>query len=344
MWGKDAQSYSITTGSMIRFFAIILGMVVIYYVHQILIALVFAIIVASALEPAIEWLRARGIPRILGVIILYLVTALFVFFLFYLIFPLFAEELRNILNTYPTLQQQVLSGIGRLPLGSLFGNNIEDFLRVSTDYIDQVGGSIFGFATVVFGGIFSFLLIIVFSFYIAVQERGIETFLRLVTPLAHEPYVIDLWERSRKKLGRWLRAQMLLGVLVGVLIFFGLTFLGVRHALLFAALAGIFEIIPIVGPILSAVPAVAVALLSSPLLGLLTTVLYIVVQQVESHVIVPVVMRKAVGLSPLIVVLALLIGAKLGGIFGILLAVPLTVILAEFINDWDKKKRALIPE
>ena len=120
--------------------------------------------------------------------------------------------------------------------------------------------------------------------------------------------------------------------------------MGVRHALTFAILAGIFELIPVAGPIFAAVPAVAVAFLSSPLLGLIVVGLYILVQQFESNVIVPVVMQKAVGLSPLIVVLALLVGARVGGFFGLLLAVPITAIVAEVVNDWDKKKRELIPE
>ena len=155
---------------------------------------------------------------------------------------------------------------------------------------------------------------------------------------------MDLWERSQKKLGKWLRTQMLLGAIVGLLIFFGLTILGIPHAFFFALIAAIFEIIPVVGPILAAVPAVAAAFLVSPVSSISVVALYVIVQQTESHIIVPVVMRRTIGLSPLVVVLALLAGAKLGGIFGILLAVPLTAISAELLNDWDKKKRAFLPE
>ena len=172
---------------------------------------------------------------------------------------------------------------------------------------------------------------------------GIDDFLRLVSPLRYEEYVIDLWQRSQKKLGRWLRTQMLLGAIVGVLIFFSLTFLGMENALLFAALAGFLEIIPVAGPILAAIPAVLIAFLQDPMYALWIVLLYIGVQQIESNVIVPVVMRKAVGLSPLVVLIALAVGAKLGGVIGIILAVPVTVIIAELISDWDKKKRELIP-
>lgn len=347
MPSKDIQYLHISTWTIIRFFAVVVGIVALYFIRDVIAALIFAVIVASAIEPAIEWLKERKVPRILGVIIVYLGIATIFFFIIYLIFPLLFEESRNISLSYPALQKQVISGfeqVETLPFSSFLPQNIDELLRVPADYMEKLGGGFVNFASTVFGGILSFILIVVFSFYLATQEKGIESFLRLITPLAYEPYAVDLWGRAQKKLGRWLRTQLLLGAVVGVLIFFGLTLLGVRQALLFAILSAIFEIIPVVGPILAAVPAVATALLTSPLLGVLTVALYIVVQQTESHVLVPVVMRKTIGLSPLIVVLALLIGAKLGGIFGILLAVPITAILAEFTNDWDRKKRAILPE
>lgn len=344
---KEAQNFSISTWTMIRFLAILLALAVIYVIRDVLIALIFAVIVGSAMEPGIEWLKRYRVPRILGVILIYLAVGVVFFLLVYLVVPLILEEFRTLSASFPTLQEQVRKGVsqvGTLPFLSYLAFDPEALLDLPVQYLERLGGGIIGFASAAFGGIFSFVLIVIFSFYLAAQEKGIEGFLRLVTPLQHESYVIDLWERSQRKLGRWFRSQMLLGAIIGVLIFFGLTFLGVEHALFFAAIAAIFEIIPVVGPILAAVPAVAAAFLTSPLLGMMTGVLYLAAQQVESHIIVPVVMRRAVGLSPLIVVMALVAGGTLGGIFGILLSVPLTVIGAELLNDWDKKKRALIPE
>jgi predicted PurR-regulated permease PerM len=340
-------SLSISTGTLLRFFAIILGLVLAYYIYDILLSLICAVIIASAVEPAIMWFRKYGIPRILGTILVYLIIAGFFVSLFYLIFPILTEEFRVLSTTYPQLQQNIAESIkdtSSLPLFSFFANNTDALLKVPSEYLGNFSGGPFGIAATLFGGLFSFGIILVSSFYLAAQEKGIEAFLRLTTPLKYETYVINLWERSQRKLGKWLQAQLLLGAIVGVFIFFGLTFLGVRQAFLFALLAGLFEIIPIAGPILAAIPAVATAFLDSSILGILTLLLYVAVQQTESHVIVPVVMRRVVGLSPLIVVMALLIGARLAGILGILLAVPLTAVFAEFIDDWDKKKRGIMPE
>lgn len=345
---RDTQHITISISTVLRFFAVLLLLAGLYLVLDIIAALFFAVIIASALQPAISWMTERHLPRILAVVLIYLVIAAGLAGLAYLIVPLLLEELRGFAAVYPSLVAQAhlgLNQVGQLPFFSFFtsdlGGGLADF---PFERFSGLADGLLGAASAAFGGVFSFVLVMVFSFYLAAQEKGIENFLRLMMPLAHEPYALDLWDRSQRKLGKWMRTQMLLGTLVGILIFFGLTLLGVRHAFFFALIAGVFEIIPIVGPILAAVPAVATALLTTPLLGVLTLVLYIAVQQIESQVIVPVVMRRAVGLSPLVVVIALLVGGRLGGIFGILLAVPLTAIGAELMNDWDKKKRALIPE
>lgn len=332
---------------MARFVFVLLGVAAVYLIWDIIVALLFAVIVASALEPGIEWLKARSIPRILGVVMIYLVIASALFLLIYFVFPLLLEDLQSFSVIYSSFESQLRAGFaqaGTLPLVSFMTANLGEFLSIPLARIGGLSSGILRIASAAFGGVFVFLLVFVFSFYLAAQERGIESFLRLVTPLKQEPYIMDLWERSQKKLGKWLRTQMLLGAIVGLLIFFGLTLLGIPHAFFFALIAAIFEIIPVVGPILAAVPAVAAAFLVSPLASVWVVGLYIVVQQIESHIIVPVVMRRTTGLSPLVVVLALLAGAKLGGVFGILLAVPLTAISAELLNDWDKKKRAFLPE
>lgn len=330
---------------MIRFVAIILGLVFFYYIYDILLSLLCAIIIASGLEPAIVWLKKQGVPRILGAILVYLMIAAFFVLLFYMILPILSEDVRILSTTYPQLEKNITAGLKQtslLPFFSFFTDNADALLRVPSGYLGGLSEGPFNVAATIFGGLFSFALIVVSSFYLAAQEKGIEAFLRLASPLKYEAYIINLWERSQHKLGKWLRAQLVLGAIVGVFIFFGLTFLGVQQAFLFALLAGLFEIIPVAGPILAAIPAAATAFLQSPVLGLLTLLLYLVVQQTESHVIVPVVMRRVVGLSPLIVVIALLVGGRLAGVLGILIAVPLTTILAELIDDWDKKKREIM--
>ena len=332
---------------MFRFLAILLGLAALFVIRDIVFSLIFAVIIASAVEPSIAWMKKRGVGRILGVVIIYGVFLMLVGFFLYLILPFMIDELRIAASTFSNLQNRILVGIqetGGSEIGTFFTKNADILSKIPFQYLATFGQTALAGGGRVFSSIFTLILIFVFSFYLATQEQGIGNFLRMVTPLKHEPYVLDLWDRSQKKLGRWLRAQMLLGAIVGIFIFIGLTMIGVEQALLLAVITAVFEIIPVVGPILAAIPAIIIGFLISPIIGISIIILYVDVQQIESHIIVPVVMRKAVGLSPLVVVVAPLVGAKVGGIFGILLAVPITTVFAELLNDWERKKRTLIPE
>ncbi len=347
MFSREIQRVNISTSTIIRFFAILLGLAAVFLIRNILFSLIFAVIVASAVEPSILWLKKRGVGRILAVVMIYAVFVLLAAFFLYLIIPLMLDEIQIATTTLSRIEHQIVVGVretGGTALGSFVAENVDTLLKIPLQYLGVIQGAAISGGRQIFTGLFSILLIFIFSFYLGTQEKGIENFIRMVTPLRHEPYVLNVWRRSQAKLGRWLRAQMLLGGLVGVFIFIGLTMMGIEQALLLALISAVFEIIPVAGPILAAVPAVITGFLISPITGVSIIGLYIIVQQVESHVIVPVVMKKTVGLSPLVVVVALLIGAELGGAFGLLLAVPVTTIFAELLDDWEQKKRTLIPE
>ena len=137
-----------------------------------------------------------------------------------------------------------------------------------------------------------------------------------------------------------MQGQLFLGFFIGALVFLGLSVLGVRHALFLAVLAATFELIPLFGPKIAAVPAVLIAFLESTPLGLIVLGLYLIIDQFESHLIYPLVVRKVVGIQPIMVILALIIGGKLAGFLGIILAVPLTTVLLEMLNDFEKGKAA----
>ena len=186
----------------------------------------------------------------------------------------------------------------------------------------------------VFGGVLSFVLIVVLSFYLAVQEDGVSNFLKVITPLKNEKYIISLWKRSQKKIGYWMQGQILLGLIVGVLLYLGLTILGVKNAILFSVFAAFFEIIPLFGPVIAAIPAVLLSFADGGLTaGLLVVGLYLIIQQFENHLIYPLVVKKVVGVSPIMVILALVIGYKLAGFLGVLLSVPIAAAITEYFRD-----------
>lgn len=192
-----------------------------------------------------------------------------------------------------------------------------------------------------FGGFLSFVLIIVLSFYLAVQDHGIANFLSVITPIKNRPYILDLWKRSEEKIGLWMQGQLLLVVIVAVLVYLGLTLVGVKHALPLAVLAGLFEIIPVFGPILASIPALALSFIDGGTsTALLVGGLYFIIQQFENQLIYPLVVKKVVGLPPVVVIIALVAGGQLAGFLGIILSVPLAAIGMEILNDYQKENVA----
>ncbi|MEK7090666.1 MAG: AI-2E family transporter [Patescibacteria group bacterium] len=343
---QDKTYIDITTGVIIRIL-LILGIVWFFYLIRNVVAIVLlSVVIASAVEPAAVWFKKRGIPRLLGVIITYLTAFLVLAAAFSFIVPPLFQELSGLSSEFPefikaaTRPDTVFSFIPELPKS--LSQGLENAAGNSLSFLKDFSEGFFHATAKVFGGALSVGLIVVLSFYLSVQERGIENFLAVITPSQYEDYILDLWQRSQGKIGKWFQGQILMGLLVGVLVYLGLTVLQVRFALPFAVLAAIFELIPIFGPVFAAIPAIIVAYFQEPISGLFTLVLFVIIQQLENHLIYPVVVRKTVGVHPIIVILAMIIGGQLGGFFGILLAVPLSAIVVEVSNDVAARKRPAI--
>lgn len=302
-----------------------------------------SIVIASAIEPANHFFARYRVPRVLSVLLIYLAAFILFSSVFYLIIPPLFGDVLDFITTSPFYIEELLG-----PKGPLFSvlpevpQALSDFLKnfaLSLEKtIPALTEGVFSAGAALFGGVLSFILLIVISFYLSVQEHGVENFLRIITPLEHEAYILDLWQRSQRKIGRWLQGQILLAVLVGIMVFLGLTILNVKYAISLAILAAIFEIIPVFGPVMAAIPAVAIAFIQSPLSGLMVLGLFIIVQQFENHLIYPLVVRKTIGVPPLLVVISLVVGGTLGGFYGIVLSVPIASVLVEFLNDVAEKK------
>jgi predicted PurR-regulated permease PerM len=332
---------SITVGTLLKTVLVVAGVAALFLLKDIVLIVVTAIVIATAVEPGVAALMRRAIPRLLSVIIVYLLVFLLMFGIFYFFLPSIFEEFTTFLASLPTYLE-TMSRFGALDeYTTLFGSapsvlSLEEIVEGVRKFFDFGGvfGNALSAASFIFGGVFSFVLIVVFSFYFAVAETGVDDFLRIITPRAHQPYVLNLWDRSKRKIGLWMQGQLLLAVIMGVLVYLGLTILGVKHALILAVIAAVFEIIPVFGPVLAAVPAVGIAFVDGGLgLGLFTIALYVIAQQFENHLIYPLVVTRVVGVPPLLVILALIIGAELAGFLGILLSVPAAAVVQELVSD-----------
>ncbi len=336
-------SVHITSGSIVTVLLFLALAALLWFLKDLVLILVTAVVIASAMEPAVNFLTKRRVHRVLSVILVYLfVFGAFLSALFIFIPPLLGDA-ADFLSRLP----QTLSAInisdathGLLPWGTV-GDQISsaDLLRNISKTLSDTTGGVFTTLSAFFGGLTSFVLIIVFSFYFSVQETGVDDFLRVITPIKEQAYVLNLWKRSQEKIGKWMQGQLILGVIVGILLYLGLVILGIPNALMLAVIAGLFELIPVFGQILAAIPALVIGFSDGGVTALLLVAgLYLVVQQFEAHLIYPVVVKKVVGVPPLLVIIALIVGAKLAGFLGILLSVPIAAAIQEFVSDIERKK------
>lgn len=341
----------ISAGTIIK--AILIGIVFLafYYLRDIVLVVLLAIIIASAVEPGTQWFLRRRVPRILAVLLIYFSAVMFMVGAFYFLFLPLLNQSATFLSTLPgylgelqvwnPLQDSALFSSDSAVQGFSKNFSLAQIVDQINTTVSSLSNGLFTTASTIFGGVLSLILVIVLSFYLSVESDGVTNFLRIVTPAKNEKYVISLWKRSQHKIGLWMQGQVILAVIVAMLVFLGLTLLRVENALLLAVLAGIFEIIPIFGPILAAIPAVTLALVTDGMTSALLVIgLYIIIQQFENQLIYPLVVRKIVGVPPLVSILALIIGGKLAGFVGLLISVPIVTMLIEFLNDIEKAKLA----
>jgi predicted PurR-regulated permease PerM len=343
--GKDTTIH-ISSGTIIRSILFILLIAALFFLRDVVLVVMTAVVIASAIEPITKWFVDRKIPRVASVLLVYVTTSLFFLSIFYFFVPTFLNEASSFLATLPRYADSInlptqtggdIFSTGpkfvaeNFSLQEIISNIQSSFSNVSEGFVKTV--------STIFGGVLSFVLIIVFSFYFSVQETGVDDFLRIITPARHQHYVLDLWRRSKIKIGRWMQGQLMLALIVGILVYLGLTVLGIRYALLLAVLAGIFELIPVFGAILAAIPGVLIAFVDGGItLGLIVIGLYLIIQQFENHLIYPLVVTKVVGVPPLLVILALIVGAKFAGFLGIILSVPIAAIIQELVKDVQREK------
>ena len=345
---NNITSISISTGTMIRMVLVVLGFFLIYFLRDLVLVVLTSIVIASFMEAAASRLRKMKIGRVSAVVILYVVTLLFLAGVFYLFAPLLITEIYNFstfLSSYipnaPFLsyfQNDAFSGAKDIVANLSHSLSLTSLLSVSKDFIVNLSGGFFQVLSTAFGSIFNVVMIIFISFYLSIQEKGIENFLRVVIPPQHEDYAINLWQRTSHKIALWVKGQMLLGLLIAVLVYLVLSLLGIQYALLLAIITGILELIPY-GFLIAMIPAIAFAFLTGGISSaLMVTGAYLIIHQFETYLLAPLIVRRVVGLSPLVVILAVLIGYDLAGFWGLILAIPSAVCLMEFFNDIEKKK------
>ena len=339
---------NISTSTLLR--VVLIGVLVVAFVKLIDIVLIVltAIVIASFVESAANRLKPYIKNRSLLVFFIYIVSISIVFALSSVFVPVFINEMstlvtslgaylpdNNILNTF---QLDTISGAKGVVNTLSHNASLGDVIKSTQTLIHSLSGGFFDIFGQAFGGAINLMLIIIISFYLSIKEKGIENFLRIIVPNNMDEYVIGLWQRTERKIGLWVQGQMLLGLIIGLLTYLGLTILGVKYSFVLAVFTAFCELVPF-GIYIAVIPAVMFSYLDGGVsMGAMSFALYFILHQFENYLIYPLIIKKVIGISPLVVILSILIGATLIGFWGVILAIPSAVFLLEFFDDLEKKK------
>ncbi len=326
-------------------------------VKDVIIIVFVSMFLAAAFDSIVDSLQKRKIPRSLSMVGIYLVTFTILGIFISTLIPLIASQTIELAKTITDLVANLTKEgfIWDLPYAENIQIELQKFLDNADQQtilnnlqagLEQIGaqlqnlaGNTLGAVKVLFNGIFNAILVLVLTFFIIVDENGINRFFTSLFPSKHTEYIIAKTDAIKEKIGYWLRGQLKLMVAMTLLTYVGLRILGIEYALTLAILAGFTELLPVVGPIIAAIPALLVGLNESPMVALWVLILYVIIQQLEGNILVPLIMKKSVGLSPIIIIIAMLIGFQFLGILGVIIAVPVATAVSIFIKDYADKAK-----
>ena len=322
MFKDEKISISISLKSIALFTLIPLTIYFLWYIRDLIFSLLIGFILMSALRPGVIYLTNRRIPHVLAVMTIYLLFVLMFIMLIVLIVPPIVVETANLFRTLPFI--------------------IEDALPYLDQYLDirdlsalvpNATNNIFGFISALFSNTFFIITTFFFGLYFLLEENLFDKILKHYFDTETTQRISAVVEKAEKRMSSWFWGELTLMTVVGALTFIGLNLIGIKYALPLAVLAGLLEVVPNIGPILSSVPAILIGFSSSYFSGFSAMALYLVVQQFENSLIVPFIMKRAVGLNPILTLVALILGGRIGGILGVLLAIPIFLFIETIIHE-----------
>lgn len=311
----------------------ILLVMLVFAAKDIFFGLFLAMVISSGLEVPIDIMEKRKIPRTVGAILIFLVIVMIIAVFLYAVVPLVIVNL----NTAVFNIQKAAHGTWWQPLFNIkTSKSINDFMSRIVDNFISNGAAPLDAISQVFGGLSLTISVFILSFYLSINKNGVERFIKLVSPVDYEEMAIRIVHHSRRRIGLWFRAQFILSVLMGLMVWAALGLIGVQYSAMLGAIAGILELVPFVGPIIAGAISVLVAVSVSNDLAIYTLITFLILQQFESNVLVPLLMKRTTGLHPVLVIISLLIGLELGGFIGAFIAIPAAAVFQEVIEDWNR--------
>lgn len=339
---------SISTKSFLKLAVFVIVCLILYKLYGVILIILVAIVIATFVESAVKKLKPYIKNRSFAVFLIYGITIGLIVGLSSVFMPVFIREMSALVSSlsqyipnssvFNTFQSETITGAKDVFYSISKNASIGEVVTSFKGLVDSMSGGFMDVFGGAFSGVVNFVMVLIISFYLSVTEKGVENFLRIVTPYKQEEYVISLWLRTERKIGLWMQGQVLLSLITGVLAYLGLTILGVKYSLVLAIMTALLGLVPY-GIFISVVPVSLFGFLDGGItMALLSFALYFILHQFETYLFYPLIIKKVVGISPLVVILSIIVGYELAGFMGVALAIPVAVCLLEFLDDLEKKK------
>jgi predicted PurR-regulated permease PerM len=311
---------------------------VFFLIRDILVLVLFGVIISILFDPVIDRLQKYKIPRMISTLGVYITLFAIISYTIFATTPIFAHELNEFAQRLPQYFEESISP-SLQKLGVTTFQDFQSLIDAVTKNATEDSSNILKALFSIFGGIFSTLFVISVSIFLSIEDRPIERVIVLVFPKRHEALALSLYKRSQKKVSGWFLSRVISSLFVLIATYFTLILFGVHSPFSLALFAGLLNFIPVVGPLLAGLLIALIVALESPLQALFVLLAFVLIQQIEENVLMPLLSKRFVGLPPVLVLISLAIGAHFWGIMGAILAIPLAGIFFEFLRDFLKKRK-----
>ncbi|MFA6376624.1 MAG: AI-2E family transporter [Candidatus Paceibacterota bacterium] len=335
---NSSKAFDISWGALVKVALAVMAVYFLYLVKDILFWVVSGLIISILFNPAIGFLQKIKISRGGATTLVYSSALAVLFFLIYWVSPIVKSEVYNIAQDFPQYFNSVapfFSGLGF----DVF-QNADAFFGALRGWLIKISTSgLFGSVTAIFGGFFLTVTIFSMAIFFSLEEDGIKKAIKLLLPRKYESAAIGFWERTQIKISGWFAARILSMIFVGVAVALLCIALGIQYPIFFGIFAFITDLIPFIGPLVFGVVLSLFALINSWQTALAVGVGVLIIHQIEGNIITPVLTKKFMEFPVSLVLVSLLVGERLWGIMGAILAIPLFGIIYDFTHEFLEKNK-----
>lgn len=327
----------ISWGAILKILVAIIGLYVIYRIHTILIFFIFALIISILFASTIDFFQKFKLPRILAVSLAYFLVLGLISLSIYALIPLFVSETHQFIQLLPNYVEKLVPPLRGIGIEAF--ETMEDFVTLLGNTLEEMAATIFNALFALFGGIFETFFILTIAFFLSLEGDVVKKALIVLFPKKHEDYVLSLWTKSRESVSNWFLSRVFSSLFIAVAYSLILLLFNVRYPLFLGLLAGILNFIPFIGPLIVGAIVFMLVALTNIFQAAIVLVILTLVQTIENNIVTPLLTKRIVGLSPVLVLFSMTVGGILWGFLGAILAIPLAGILFEFFKEFLQRKR-----